>query len=81
METTETKSSTTVQTAPTVTTTTMRAEERYSAEEFMQAAPKLFGKRCSPYLVLAAFRANKKDSATIAEAQRMVDAFATKEVK
>lgn len=56
-------------------------EETYTAEEFMQAAPKIFGKRYSPYLVLAAFRANHKDKATITEAQEMVKAFAMKEVK
>ena len=56
-------------------------EATYTADEFAKAAAKVFSKAYSPDIVRAAFAMAGKKEATKAEAKKIVEEFAKKEVK
>lgn len=57
------------------------AEAEYTAAEFAGNAERLFGKRATADLVTAAFRVERKETATLSEAKDIVARFMDKEVK
>ena len=57
------------------------AEAEYTATEFAGNAERLFGKRATADLVTAAFRVERKETATLSEAKDIVARFMDKEVK
>lgn len=66
--------------AITPTPTAVQNPEIYTAQEFAQAAKKLFGPGTREYTVLAAFQYAKKDKATKAEAVKIVYDFRNKQI-
>ena len=56
-------------------------ETTYTAAEFSAAAEKLFGKKYTPHLVLAAFIFNGVQQATRDDGIKMVDEFAERKVR
>ncbi len=58
-----------------------KKEATYTADEFANAASKVFGKKYSPDLVRAAFIVAGKKSAPKTEAQALVKDFAERKVK
>lgn len=66
--------------AEATTPTAVQNPEIYTAQEFAQAAKKLFGPGTRDYTVLAAFQYAKKDRATKAEAVKIVHDFRNKTI-
>lgn len=62
------------------TPTAVQNPEIYTAQEFAQAAEKLFGPGTRDYTVLAAFQYAKKDRGTKAEAVKIVHDFRNKTI-
>jgi len=56
-------------------------EVTYTVGEFAKAAEAVFGKGTSPDVVTAALKTHGVDQTTVAEAKKLVKAFAEKEVK
>lgn len=56
-------------------------ESTYSVKELSECATQVFGSKVRSECVVAAFKDAKKESATIAEAKKIVAAFMKKEVK
>lgn len=57
------------------------AEATYTMEEFVEARDKVFGEGTLPQLVMAAFRFNKVEKATVAEAKKLYKEFAERKVE
>lgn len=57
------------------------AEAVYAAVEFAGNAARLFGEKATADLVIAAFRLEGKENATLSEAKGIVEKFMNKEVK
>lgn len=53
----------------------------YTVEEFVRAADSVFGKHYSPDIIRAAMKVAGKETATKAEAKKIISEFAEKEVK
>lgn len=58
-----------------------KEESTYTVEEFVKAADSVFGKHYSPDIIRAAMKVAGKDTATKAEAKKIISEFAEKEVK
>ena len=66
--------------AEATTPTAVQNPEIYTAQEFAQAADKLYGPGVRDYTVLAAFQYAGKDRATKAEAVKIVHDFRNKTI-
>lgn len=62
------------------TKATVKAEV-FEAADIEKASEKLFGKGVRPYTVRAAFKASKREKATLDEAKAIVKAFRERSVK
>lgn len=60
---------------------TAKDEATYTVDEFVAAGDAVFEAGTSPDIIRAAFRVAGITSATVAEAKKLVKAFAEKEVK
>ena len=58
-----------------------KEESTYTVEEFVKAADSVFGTHYSPDIIRAAMKVAGKDTATKAEAKKIISEFAEKEVK
>ena len=67
--------------AESVAPTPETAEAAYTVGEFAANAEKLFGKRANADLVAAAFKLERKQTATLSEAKGIVEKFMNREVK
>ena len=66
--------------AEATTPTAVQNPEIYTAQEFAQAANKIFGPGVRDYTVLAAFQYAKKERSTKAEAVKIVHDFRNKTI-
>ncbi len=68
-----TKADTAVKTAP--------AKTEYTMAEFVAAAKATFGETATPQMVMAAFRFNHVEKATVEDAKKLYTAFANRKVE